>query len=59
MDDNDGPEIARFVYQGLFQDGKGVLEPNAIPFALDAAVRKLHHDGAHPSRWATYVHVGM
>jgi CHAT domain-containing protein len=56
MDDVDGPFIAERVYQAIFRDGK--LDLNAVPYALDAAVRQLRETGAHPSRWATYVHIG-
>ncbi|KAF9545342.1 hypothetical protein CPC08DRAFT_649392 [Agrocybe pediades] len=59
MNDNDGPEVARSVYQALFKDPSRMLDPNAIPFALDAAVRKLQESGVHPSRWATYAHIGV
>jgi hypothetical protein len=56
MDDLDGPFIAERVYRNIFQDGK--LNLSAVPHALDAAVRDLRETGAHPSRWATYVHIG-
>jgi hypothetical protein len=56
MNDVDGPFIAERVYQAIFRDGK--LDLNAVPYALDAAVRQLRQTGAHPSRWATYVHIG-
>jgi hypothetical protein len=56
MDDVDGPFVAERVYQAIFANGK--LDLNAVPYALDAAVRQLRETGAHPSRWATYVHIG-
>jgi hypothetical protein len=56
MDDVDGPFVAERVYREIFRDGK--LDLNAVPYALDAAVRQLRETGAHPSRWATYVHIG-
>jgi hypothetical protein len=56
MNDLDGPFIAQRVYRSIFQDGK--LNLSAVPHALDAAVRDLRETGAHPSRWATYVHIG-
>jgi hypothetical protein len=56
MNDLDGPFIAERVYRAIFRDGK--LDLSAVPYALDAAVRELRESGAHPSRWATYVHVG-
>lgn len=60
MNDNDGPEISRLVYQELFKDAEGrVLDPDLIPVALDSAVSKLQKQGVHPGRWATYIHVGV
>jgi hypothetical protein len=56
MNDVDGPFIAERVYRAIFRDGK--LDLNAVPYALDGAVRALRESGAHPSRWATYVHIG-
>jgi CHAT domain-containing protein len=56
MNDVDGPFVAERVYRAIFRDGK--LDLNAVPYALDGAVRALRESGAHPSRWATYVHIG-
>jgi hypothetical protein len=56
MDDFDGPFIAERVYKSIFLEGK--LDLQAVPHALDAAVRELRETGAPPSRWATYVHIG-
>ncbi|KDR74355.1 hypothetical protein GALMADRAFT_250222 [Galerina marginata CBS 339.88] len=59
MNDNDGPEVARSIYEELFKNSDYVLDANLIPYALDSAVRKLQRKGIHASRWATYIHVGM
>jgi len=60
MNDNDGPEISRSIYQELFKDGKDqVLDSNLVPIALDSAVSKLQKQGVHPGRWATYIHIGI
>jgi hypothetical protein len=56
MNDLDGPFIAERVYRSIFREGK--LDLDAVPYALDAAVRELRESGVHPSRWATYVHIG-
>jgi hypothetical protein len=56
MNDLDGPFIAQRVYRTIFQNGK--LDLRTVPYALDAAVRELRESGVHPSRWATYVHIG-
>jgi hypothetical protein len=57
MNDLDGPFIAERVYREIFREGK--LNLVAVPYALDAAVRELREAGAHPGRWATYVHIGV
>jgi hypothetical protein len=56
MNDLDGPFIAERVYKQIFKDG--VLDLKMVPYALDLAVRELREMGVHPSRWATYVHIG-
>jgi hypothetical protein len=56
MNDLDGPFIAERVYKYIFRDGQ--LDIDVVPFALDEAVRELRDKGVHPSRWATYVHIG-
>jgi hypothetical protein len=56
MNDLDGPFVAERVYGAIFHEGK--LDLDAVPYALDAAVRELRETGVHPSRWATYVHIG-
>lgn len=59
MSDVDGPVVARRVYAQLFAGDSEFLDPDAIPYALDAAVGQLRAKGLHPSRWAPYVHLGM
>jgi hypothetical protein len=59
MGDVDGPVVARTVYQELFGGEGEFLDPDAIPYALDAAVRRLREEGRHPSRWAPYIHLGV
>lgn len=56
INDEDGPRIAQAVYTRLFQTE--YLDLDAIPFALDAAVSKLRQEGAPPSRWVPYIHMG-
>jgi hypothetical protein len=56
MHDEDGPEIASGVYGELLS--KDVLDLTEIPYALDAAVEQLRQNGAPPSRWATFIHMG-
>ena len=58
MDDVDGPSVAEMVYKDIFLED-GLMDYDAVPRALDKAVRDLRDRGAHPSRWATYVHIGM
>ena len=59
MNDNDGPLIARSIYEEVFKDPTASLDPKMIPYALDCAIQKLQQNGVHPSRWATYIHVGI
>lgn len=57
MGDDDGPLVARMVYSALFKDQ--TLDPDAIPYALDDAVRQLRLERKLPvDRWATYIHIG-
>lgn len=56
MNDEDGPFIARTVYQE-FMKAK-MLTPAVFPYALDLAVSKLRDMGAPPHRWVPYIHVG-
>jgi hypothetical protein len=56
MDDEDGPTVARRVYEGLL--AKSHLDLDDIPYALDEAVRSLHQAGVPAYRWALYVHMG-
>ncbi|EIN09637.1 hypothetical protein PUNSTDRAFT_66413, partial [Punctularia strigosozonata HHB-11173 SS5] len=58
MNDTDGPLIAKCVYHALF-DGATNLDPSAIPYALDAATTELRRSGLSPTRWATYIHMGI
>ena len=64
MDDMDGPAVAKKVYTRLFPSGEGGgdegdLDPAVVPYAIDEAVRESRANGVSPSRWATYIHVGM
>ncbi|THH02740.1 hypothetical protein EW026_g148 [Hermanssonia centrifuga] len=57
MDDLDGPEVAEAIYTELFRGYP--FNPDDIPYALDAAVKGMRARGLPPSRWATYVHMGV
>lgn len=57
MDDFDGPFMAKRIYSQIFKEGHLNLE--AVPFAVDDAVRQLRESGVPASRWATYVHFGL
>lgn len=59
MEDIDGPMIAKAVYEELLRGGPEYLDPNRVPYALDAAVGRLRDLGVSPSRWAPYIHIGM
>jgi hypothetical protein len=56
MNDADGPQIAKLFYQRLFAGN--VITMDAIPYALDYAVRELRKSGVPPERWATFIHMG-
>jgi hypothetical protein len=56
MSDEDGPKVAKRVYEQLFE--KARLDLDDVPYALDEAVRMLREAGAPAERWALYVHMG-
>jgi hypothetical protein len=57
MLDKDGPFIAQTLYNELYKNEN--LDPDIIPYALDAAVRHLQESGQPSERWATYIHIGV
>jgi hypothetical protein len=59
MGDMDGPIVATALYNGIFSSDNEYLDPDDVPYALDAAVQELRSAGLHPSFWATYVHFGI
>jgi len=59
MGDVDGPVVAKSVYEALFRSDGEYIDPEMIPYALDAAVRSLRERGIRPTRWAPYVHIGI
>jgi hypothetical protein len=58
MGDIDGPLVASHVYRELFQGNNDLLDPDAIPYALDTAIAELRASGIAPARWACYIHMG-
>ena len=59
MGDVDGPKVAKRVYEELYKKDVVTIDLDVIPYALDAAVFELRATGLHPSRWASFVHIGM
>ncbi|EIN06799.1 hypothetical protein PUNSTDRAFT_136629 [Punctularia strigosozonata HHB-11173 SS5] len=59
MEDADGPMVAAAVYEDIFSGDSEYIDPDVIPYALDAAVRRLRADHPEPSRWAPYIHLGI
>jgi CHAT domain-containing protein len=59
MGDIDGPVVAETIYRELFAEEEDRIDFDTVPYALDAAVHKLRSQGLEPSRWATYIHIGM
>jgi hypothetical protein len=56
MSDQDGPNVARWFYEALFEHVQ--LDLDDVPYALSDAVSKLRQSGVPASRWASMVHVG-
>jgi hypothetical protein len=56
MSDQDGPNVARWFYEALFEHVQ--LDLDDVAYALDDAVCKLRHSGVPASRWVSMVHVG-
>lgn len=59
MNDQDGPEVASALYSSLLSSQQLNIEAIDIPLALDKAVRQLRDQHVHPSRWATFIHIGL
>jgi hypothetical protein len=60
MYDLDGPTVITKIYKELFKDEPGAtLDPNDVPYALDAILAELRAAGLHFTRWAPYIHVGL
>jgi hypothetical protein len=59
MADSDGPTVVDFIYDEVLRDYPDSISLERIPFALDAATRKLRDEGVPFSRWATYIHIGI
>lgn len=59
MTDEDGPHVAKHVYTQLLAPKDGYLDPEAVPYALDEAVRALREKGLPPERWSLFIHFGI
>lgn len=59
MGDVDGPVVAGRVYEALFRGKSELLDPDAVPYALDEVTQAMRSHGLHATRWATYVHMGI
>jgi hypothetical protein len=55
----DGPEVSKAICSELFGGDSEYLNPNDVPYALDAAVEKLRKHRLPIERWAPYVHIGI
>jgi hypothetical protein len=56
MNDEDGPDVARWFYEGLFARERLGLDD--VAYALDGAITKLRQKGVPASRWAAFIHIG-
>jgi hypothetical protein len=59
MRDIDGPLVMTAIYEQLFNGESEYLHPDDIAYALDDAVQELRRRGAHPTRWAPFIHLGL
>jgi hypothetical protein len=59
MGDEDGPRIAKSLYQDVFKSDSEYIDPDDIAYALDGAVRRLRQEVRDPMRWAPYIHLGI
>ena len=65
MYDEDGPRVARAIYRAVFRNcpedatSLAAIDMEAIPRALDEAVREMRAEGLPPRRWAQFIHYGM
>jgi hypothetical protein len=55
MNDDDGPDLAKWFYEELMSSEK--IDADAVAYALDEAVRKLRGKEPSPSRWAQFIHM--
>jgi hypothetical protein len=56
MNEEDGPDVTRWVHEGLLARER--LELDDVAYALDAAITKLRQKGVSVSRWAALIHIG-
>jgi hypothetical protein len=56
MHDEDGPKVARALYEALFRTE--ALDLDEVPYALDEAVQVLRKAGVPAQRWALFMHMG-
>jgi CHAT domain-containing protein len=56
MNDEDGPELAKWFYEELL--ASETIDADAVAYALDSAVQKLQAKEPSPNRWAQFVHIG-
>ena len=59
MNDQDGPWLAKEVYERLFSADADIFDPICVPLAVDTAARRLRERGAAASEWATFIHMGI
>ncbi|EIN06321.1 hypothetical protein PUNSTDRAFT_137098 [Punctularia strigosozonata HHB-11173 SS5] len=59
MEDMDGPIIAKVVYETIFGGESEMINPDDVAYALDTAVQQLRKKNIDPSRWASFIHLGL
>jgi hypothetical protein len=58
MSDEDGPNVAAYVYRDLLLNEEKAFDLEDIPYVLDDAVQMLRQQNVPAHRWATFIHIG-
>jgi hypothetical protein len=55
--DEDGPKVTQWFYEELF--AHGIIDGDAVAYALYTAVGKLRESGVPLERWAPFIQMGV
>jgi hypothetical protein len=56
ISDEDGPKVAKWFYEDLFE--KEVIDADTVAYALDNAAGQLRRSGVPSDRWVPFIHMG-